>query len=336
MSFEIASPNRIIFGPGRIREVVGETKTLGKKLLLVCGRSRDRCGWLRTAMEEAGCQVTLFHADPEPSVELVLQGVKQARESQSEFIVGMGGGSAIDTGKAISALLTNPGDPFEYLEVIGRGHPLLYPAAPYVAIPTTAGTGAEVTRNAVLSSPFHGVKVSLRSPKMLPFLALVDPELTYSLPASVTASTGMDALTQVIEAFVSCKANPFTDSLCREGIRRAARSLRKAFRSGNDPAARADMALTSLFSGLSLANAGLGAVHGLAGPLGGVTGAPHGAICAAILPHVMRTNIRALQCVDNSCRFLGRYDFPILEEFDLGSRISVIGVCHGHRDFDGL
>jgi len=259
-------------------------------------------------MEEAGCQVALFQANPEPTVELVLQGVEKAYESKSEFIVGMGGGSAIDTGKAISALLTNPGGPFEYLEVIGKGRPPLHPAAPYVAIPTTAGTGAEVTRNAVLGSPSHGVKVSLRSPKMLPYLALVDPELTYSLPASVTATTGMDALTQVIEAFVSRKANPFTDSLCREGIGRAARSLKKAFESGDDPAARADMSLTSLFSGLALANAGLGAVHGLAGPLGGITGAPHGDICAVMLPHVMRANIRALQRIDNSSRFLVRYE----------------------------
>jgi alcohol dehydrogenase class IV len=213
----------------------------------------------------------------------------------------------VDTAKAISALLTNPGDPYLFLEVVGKGQPLTHQAAPYIAIPTTAGTGAEVTRNSVLTSPAHRVKVSLRSPKMLPAVAIVDPELTHSLPPPVTASTGLDALTQVIEAYVSQKANPFTDALCREGVRRAARSLRKAFQEGTDAAAREDMALTSLFSGLALSNSGLGAVHGLAGPLGGLIGAPHGDICAALLPHVVEVNINELRRQEGQSEGLERY-----------------------------
>jgi alcohol dehydrogenase class IV len=228
-------------------------------------------------------------------------------------VLGFGGGSALDTGKAIAALLTNRGDPLDYLEVIGRGEPLTQPAAPYIAIPTTAGTGAEVTRNAVLLSPQHGVKVSLRSPLMLPRLALVDPELTHSLPPEITASTGLDAFTQVMEPYVSNKANPLTDGLCREGMRLAGRSLRRAYEHGDDPAAREDMAVVSLFGGLALANAKLGAVHGFAGPLGGMFPGPHGAICARLLPYVMEVNVRALQN-----RALGH---PALRRYDEIARI---------------
>ena len=167
--------------------------------------------------------------------------------------------------------------------------------APCIAIPTTAGTGAEVTRNAVLGSPEHGIKVSMRSPWMLPDLALVDPELTFSMPPAVTASTGLDALTQVMEPFVSINANPLTDGICREGLLRAGRSLRAAFEDGNNKEARVDMSVTSLFGGLALANAKLGAVHGFAATLAGMYKAPHGVVCAGLLPYVMEMNVRALK-----------------------------------------
>jgi alcohol dehydrogenase class IV len=222
--------------------------------------------------------------------------------------VGFGGGSALDAAKAIAALLANGGDPLDYLEVIGRGKPLTQPSLPCIAIPTTAGTGAEVTRNAVLASVEHRVKVSLRSPHMLPRLALVDPELTYDLPPAVTASTGLDALTQLVEPFVSQRANPLTDALCREGMRRAARSLRRAYERGDDAAAREDMALASLFGGLALANAALGVVHGFAGPIGGMFPAPHGAVCARLLPYVMDANLRALRERSPTHEALNRYE----------------------------
>jgi alcohol dehydrogenase class IV len=207
----------------------------------------------------------------------------------------MGGGSALDAGKAIAAMLANPGDLLDYLEVIGRGRPLPNAAAPCIAIPTTAGTGSEVTRNAVLASPGHRVKASLRSAGMLPRLAVVDPELTLGLPPAITASTGLDALTQLIEPYVSVKSNPMTDALCVEGIRRAARALPQAWANGNDREARAEMSWASLVGGMALANAGLGAVHGFAAPVGGMWPAPHGAVCAAVLPHAMEVNVRAVR-----------------------------------------
>jgi len=209
-------------------------------------------------------------------------------------VIGFGGGSAIDTGKAIAALAANSGEPLDYLEVVGKGESLRNPSLPFIAVPTTAGTGAEVTRNAVLASPQHGVKASLRSPFLLARLAVVDPELTRDLPPALTASTGLDALTQLIEPYVSSRANPMTDPLCLEGMRRAARSLPRAYADGRDAEARLDMSLASLFGGLALANAGLGAVHGFAAPIGGAFHAPHGAVCAALLPHVVGANIHAL------------------------------------------
>jgi alcohol dehydrogenase class IV len=250
---------------------------------------------LYALLKTANIEFTVFRVTAEPTVELARDGVETARQFGAQFIIGFGGGAAIDAGKAIAALTTNPGDPLDYLEVIGRGRPLANPPLPYIAVPTTAGTGAEVTRNAVLASAEHRVKVSLRTPLMLPRLALIDPDLMVSLPPDITASTGMDALTQVIEPFVSNAANPMTDAFCREGIIRAARSLRRAYRDGTDIDAREDMALAALFGGLALANAKLGAVHGFAAPIGGMFDAPHGAICAALLGPVMRANIEALR-----------------------------------------
>ena len=218
---------------------------------------------------------------------LVRQGVELARREQCDLVIAFGGGSAIDAGKAIAALLANGGELTDYLEVIGKGQPLRHPSVPFIAVPTTAGTGSEVTRNAVLASAEHQVKVSMRSPLMLPRLAVVDPELTLELPPAVTASTGLDALTQLIEPYVSIRANPLTDGFCLEGLRRVSRSLRRAYHAGRDITAREDMSLASLLGGLALANAGLGVVHGFAAPVGGMFHAPHGAICAALLPHGM-------------------------------------------------
>ena len=220
----------------------------------------------------------------EPTIAQALQGAQLATDQHCQLVIAIGGGSVLDAGKAIAALSTNRADPLEYLEVIGAGKPLLAPPLPLIAIPTTAGTGAEVTRNAVLMSEPHRTKVSLRSPLMLPRLAVIDPELTFGLPAAITASTGLDALTQLIEAFVSTRSNPMTDALCRDGIQRACAIVTTSLSEcGDDAAAREDMALAALFSGLALANAGLGAVHGFAAPLGGIFRAPHGAICAALV-----------------------------------------------------
>jgi len=295
MKFEFATATRIIFGAGVLQQIGALASALGTHALVVGGSTPARLTPLLALLQAAGMATTIFCVKGEPTIERATQGVQLAQTNGCDLVIGMGGGSALDAGKAIAVLLTNPGDPLDYLETIGRGQALKQPSAPYIAIPTTAGTGAEVTRNAVLAAPAHQVKVSLRSPFMLPHIALIDPSLTYDLPPALTASTGLDALTQCIEPYVSKQANPLTDALCREGIQRAARALRRAFDDGADVAARADMALASLCGGLALANAKLGAVHGFAAPLGGMFPAPHGVICARLLPLAMATNVRALQ-----------------------------------------
>jgi alcohol dehydrogenase class IV len=308
MNFEFATATRIIFGPGTLSQVGLLAIDMGHRAFVVMGRTMERAKPMWDVLTEYDLDIATYNVSGEPTIDLVLQGVFRARASKCDVVIGFGGGSAIDTGKAIAAMLTNKGEPLDYLEVIGRGKKITQAPAPYIAIPTTAGTGAEVTRNAVLGSPEHRVKVSLRSPLMLPRLAIVDPELTYGLPPDLTASTGLDALTQVLEPYVSHLANPLTDGICREGLARAARSLRRAFENGGDAAAREDMALTSLLGGLALANAKLGAVHGFAGPFGGMFPAPHGATCAVLLPHVMAVNVQALQVRDPGNRALRRYD----------------------------
>jgi alcohol dehydrogenase class IV len=272
-------------------------------------------------MEAAGLTPRLFSVPGEPTVEDIEAGSRLGRELAVQGVAAVGGGSAIDAGKAIAALVTNPGEVADYLEVVGRGQTLSQSPLPFAAIPTTAGTGAEATRNAVLMSTRHRLKVSLRSAALLPRLAVVDPELSYGLPPRPTAATGIDALTQLIEPFLSCRANPMTDALCRAGLVRVGRSLRIAYATAvrldplsgstlteEEKLARHDMALAALWSGMALANAGLGAVHGLAGPIGGRFGIPHGAVCAALLPHVLDVNLHALRMRAPGSRVLDRFD----------------------------
>jgi alcohol dehydrogenase class IV len=294
MTFDFANPTRVVFGPGTLREAGRLVRPFGSSALVVTGRNPARAARLLETLAGEGISPTTLPIAGEPTVSDIQTGVDAGREAGCDVVIGFGGGSAIDAAKAIAAMLTNPGDLLDYLEVIGKAQPLTHSPLPFIAIPTTAGTGSEMTRNAVIGSPEHRVKVSLRSPLMLAKVAIVDPELALQLPPDITASTGMDALTQCIEAFVSCRANPLTDAFCLEGIRRAARSLRRACETGNDLEARSDMALASLYSGIALANAGLGAVHGFAGPLGGMFPAPHGALCATLLAPVMRANVAAL------------------------------------------
>jgi alcohol dehydrogenase class IV len=308
MRFEFATATRVIFGPGVLREVGPLARGFAPRALAVTGANPRRAEPLLSLLREHGVGAITFPVPGEPEIETVRQGVALARQEDCGLVISFGGGSALDAGKAIAAMLANTGELLDYLEVIGRGKALAKPSAPFIAIPTTAGTGSEVTRNAVLASPEHGVKVSLRSPIMLPRVAVIDPELTYDLPPAITASTGLDALTQLIEPYVCSRANPMTDALCVEGIRRAARSLRAAFADGRNAAARADMAVASLFGGLALANAGLGAVHGFAGPIGGQFPAPHGAVCATLLPHVMEANLRALRQRQPAAETLRRYE----------------------------
>jgi alcohol dehydrogenase class IV len=308
MRFEFATAGRVLFGPDTVEEIETIVRDLGKRVLIVRGTNPDRSRALEAMLGAAKIDCFPFEIHGEPTIERIEEGVTQARQADADVVIGFGGGSVIDSAKAIAALVTNPGPILEYLEVIGKGKQLTVPSLPCVAIPTTAGTGAEVTRNSVLASQEHRVKVSLRSPYVLPRFAVVDPKLTRDLPPPVTASTGLDALTQLIEPYVCTRSNPITDGLCVEGMRRAARSLRRAYEAGEDISAREDMSLASLFGGFALANAGLGAVHGFAAPIGGMFRAPHGAVCAALLPHVMEINIWAIRqrAADNPV--LGRYD----------------------------
>lgn len=295
-SFDFQTARRILFGAQKLAEVPEVLRGLGvHKLLFVTGKRRERASGLRTALEANGFVLVPLVVAHEPTVELAREGTALCRRERCDGVLALGGGSVIDAGKAIAALATHDSDPLDHLEVIGRGVPLSKPSLPFVAIPSTAGTGAEVTRNAVLASPKHRVKASLRSPFMLPALAVVDPELLIGAPREVLRASGLDALAQLIEPFVSVRANPLTHALAREGLMRSARSLRRAVLEGPGHDAREDLALASLFGGLCLANAGLGAVHGFAAPVGGMFDAPHGAVCAALLPHVMATNLAALR-----------------------------------------
>ena len=298
MTFEFATAGRILFGPGvlaQVPAVLADWKIA--RALLVTGREPARTAAFAARLEAAGVATIPFAVAGEPTVELARAGVRAVRDGGATAVVACGGGSALDAGKAIAALATNGGEPLDFLEVVGQGRPLTQPPLPLVAIPTTAGTGSEVTRNAVLTASTAGVKASLRSPSMLPRLAAVDPDLLAGLPRAVIASSGLDALSQVIEPFLSARANPLSDALAREGIRRSAGALARAYTNGlgQDAAAREDLAITSVCGGLCLANAGLGAVHGFAAPAGGMLGAAHGALCAALLPHVLAVNLRALR-----------------------------------------
>lgn len=307
MRFEFATATRIVFGPGTLAEVGPAARAGGRHAFVVTGRDSARAQPLLDHLAAHGLAVTLTAIGREPTVDDAVAATTHAREAGCDVVIGCGGGAALDAAKAVAGLLANPGDPLDYLEVVGRGRPLAHPAVPWIAIPTTAGTGAEVTRNAVLGVPGHRVKVSLRSPHLLPRLALVDPELTHDLPPALTAATGLDALTQLIEPYVGARANPLVDALCTEGLRRAAPALRRVFADGRDAAARTDMTLASLHGGLALANAGLGAVHGFAGPLGGRFPAPHGAVCAALLAPVMAANLAALRARAPQHPALARY-----------------------------
>ncbi len=308
MRFEFTTANRILFGSGAFSEAGGEAAKWGSLALLVTGKTASRADRLTGLLTAQKLACIPFSVPGEPTTSLVKTGVKVARQANCDLVIGFGGGSVLDAAKIIAAMLTNPGELEDYLEIVGGGKPLTHPAAPCIAIPTTAGTGAEVTRNAVLGVPEHRVKVSVRSEFLLPRLAMVDPLLTHSLPPAITASTGMDALTQLLEAFLCVKANPMTDAICREGLIRAGRSLQRVYEDGSNTAAREDMSLASLFGGLALANAGLGAVHGLAGPLGGMFPIPHGVICARLLPLVMEANLKALSHSNPASAALTRYE----------------------------
>ena len=306
-AFDFATAQRIIFGSGRIEEIRSQRALLGTRTLVVTGRSQRHLDVLQPHLDAISVDAVAITIASEPTIHQIVEACDLMTKHSCQSVISLGGGSAVDAGKAIAALAANPGAPMDYLEVIGKGLPMPKLPFPFIAIPTTAGTGAEVTKNAVLSSPEHRVKVSLRSLDMLPNLAIVDSQLTHSLPRQATANAGIDALTQLIEPFLSSRANPLTDALCRAAIPRAARALEALSSDLNNPSARESLSFASLSSGLALANAGLGAVHGFAGPLGGMFGAPHGAICARLLPAVLKKNDAVATEMRKNEAFLERF-----------------------------
>ncbi|WP_299784996.1 iron-containing alcohol dehydrogenase [uncultured Marivita sp.] len=291
-AFAFATVDMIRFGRGEAAQAVPALAALGRSALLVTGATPGRVAWLQEALEAQGVSVTMFPAAKEPDVALIEAGVAAARDARVEAIIAIGGGAVIDAGKAIAALAPATRPMMDHLEVVGKGLPLDVDPLPFAALPTTSGTGAEVTKNAVISVPDAQRKVSLRDARMLPTLAIVDPALADGCPRGVTLASGLDAVTQVIEPYLSSKANPLTDAICRDAIPKGLAAIRQIMQ-GEDPQARDALAWVSLCGGLALANSGLGVVHGLAGPLGGLSNAAHGAICGALLPHGMRANAQA-------------------------------------------
>ncbi len=295
LNFEFATSTRIIFENGSFEKVPGLIKELGSKFFIVTGKNTNLANQLSERLTAINIQSEIFSIYSEPTTSDIEKGTELARINACNLVIGIGGGSAIDSAKAIAALVPNKGELTDYLEVIGKGKKLEESPLPCIAIPTTSGTGAEVTKNSVIKSTGHNVKVSLRSDYMYPKLAVIDPVLTISMPPEITASTGVDALTHLLETFVSKNANPFIDALCREGMKRVSDSLLNAFTDGKNLVARENLAMASMLGGMALANVKLGAVHGFAGPLGGMFPIPHGAVCACLLPAVMDVNIEALK-----------------------------------------
>lgn len=306
--FEFFGVGRIIFGRGNFARAGELAAELGKSPLLIHNGDGliDRLVQLLSA---SGISAAVRRQRGEPTVADIDTSVEEARRHGCDSVIALGGGSAIDAAKATAGLLTNGGSAVDYMEVVGKGRKITRLAIPWMAIPVTAGTGAEATRNAVIGLPEKKFKASIRSELLLPRIALVDPELGVSVSPAVTASSGMDALCQCIESYTSIGASLPTDALAMRGVHLAAGCLPRAFHDGSDLDAREGMALAALLSGMTLTSAGLGAVHGFAAPLGANFPVAHGTVCAALLPHVIAANIRALRAQPPStgARGLSRY-----------------------------
>jgi alcohol dehydrogenase class IV len=305
VQYDFLAPRRIVFGWGRRTEAGRWGATLGQRALVVFGSRRlvargidvEICAALAAENVET---VPLGVISHEPTVDDVDAAVEQVRTSglrECDFVLAVGGGSAMDLGKAVAALAINDGSSTvkDYLEGVGRGLKLERPPLPVMAMPTTAGTGSEATKNAVISSHEPAFKKSLRSDELVPRVVLIDPELTVSVPSEITAYTGMDAITQLIESYVSCRAKPISQSLARDGLRMALPALATAVRDGQNRAAREAMSQAALLSGMALANSGLGMAHGMAAALGVLANVQHGLACAVMLPATLRANLRAAE-----------------------------------------
>ena len=303
--FEFYTAGRVILAGGALDRLADISAELGSRALLVVGKRFARDSGLVARLEAMITVAAVASCEREPHIEDVDAAVASARAGGCDMVVAVGGGAVLDCGKAAAGMMTNDGSLADYLEGVGTGRQISRRAAPMIAVPTTSGTGSEVTKNAVISGP--GYKKSVRSPLLIPAVALVDPELTHSLSPPLTAACGMDALTQVIEPYLSKNASPVSDGLARVGIAAAGRGLARAFDHPEDGEARAEMALASVLGGICLANAGLGAVHGFAAPLGADFAIAHGVACATMLVPAIAGNLAATRGSPVEGRFWGRF-----------------------------
>ena len=305
LRYDFNAPQRIVFGWGRRREVGSLARSLGRRAFLICGApalaASGVLGEITEAARSQGVETvfleTIVHEPEVQDVDRVAAALRDHRPGPGDFVLAVGGGAAIDLGKAAAAMATNDESPTvkDYLENVGRDLKLVHDPLPVMAMPTTAGTGAEATRNAVISCYDPPFKKSLRSEKILPRIALVDPELTVTVPPEVTAASGMDAITQLIESYLSRKAQPIPHALAVEGLRKAIPAIAEAVSSGRSQPARENMAHAAMISGMCLANSGLGMAHGVAAALGVHCRVAHGTACALMLPVALRVNCQVRQ-----------------------------------------
>lgn len=312
-SFAIARLPRIEFGPGTLARLPGIAHHYGRRMLIVTGARSfiDGQHWhaLADGLRERGIRWHTIQVQDEPSPELVDEAVRTLHDASFDAVIGIGGGSALDAAKAIAGLLRPGNSVMDHLESVGPELPYRGPATPFIAVPTTAGTGSEATKNAVLSRHGEGgFKKSFRDDKLMAEWAIVDPDLLASCPPTIIAANGMDAFTQLLESYVSTRANPFTDALALSGIEAVRDSLLPWFEGvGDDAENRSRMAYAALLSGIALAQAGLGSVHGLAAPLGAFFPIPHGVACGTLVATATRMNIAALQKRAPDSPALARY-----------------------------
>ncbi|EKO3902811.1 iron-containing alcohol dehydrogenase [Vibrio fluvialis] len=292
--FQFMTSSRIIFGEGALQSSLSMISQYGYSVLLVSGKRTERANVVVDYLQQQNMRYQHLAVSGEPNITMVEEAAVGGRRFRPDVVVAIGGGSVLDMGKALAAIIPNQGNVYDYVEVVGRNVPLKSKPLPFIAIPTTASTGSEVTRNAVLRSGQDRVKVSLRSPEMLADVAIVDPTLTYGTDLATSGRGAMDAFTHLMEAYVCGEPNPLTDMICEEGVRRLSRSILAAC-VRDDSKARADLSFAAMLGGMAITNAKLGAAHGLASALGGKLDAPHSVITARLAPYVMRENIHAAQ-----------------------------------------